>query len=164
MLALGALVGTDRAVANGVDLERQLGRSGERIEVVGHDWLTCCPARTPVEHVALFLLRDSGRVLLLDVPASRDGTIQAGFTVPSLPAGRYRLEVCSRGPNLPGVSPGATCLPVEERFTVLAGRVANERASTPTFELAIGAATALAIVVVASVLLGRRSQVARGRR
>jgi hypothetical protein len=153
-LLLGALLAAEPAVANGVDLQRRAGKPGERIEVAGHDWLTCCPPNTPVEHVALFLLRGSERFRLFDVPASREGAIQADFKVPSVPAGTYRLEVCSRGPDRSGVAPGATCLPVEENFTVLAGRARSRGARQLTGPLLIG--VGFGLVLVASALLFRR--------
>lgn len=66
--ALAVLVLTDPGVAkaNGIDLAKLSGKPGERIEVVGHNWLTCCPQNTPVEHVELFLLIDTDRLRLFD--------------------------------------------------------------------------------------------------
>lgn len=155
-LALGALLVAQAAMANGADLTTRQGRPGERIEVSGHDWLTCCPQNTPVEHVELFLLAGTERLRLFDMPANREGAIQAAFEVPALPAGTYRLEVCSRGPELPGVSPGATCLPVEGNFTVLAGHASDVGGSPLIVPLAIGSGVLVAVAVVSALLYRRR--------
>lgn len=162
-LVMGTLLVAQPAVANGVDLQKRVGRPGERIEVAGRDWLTCCPPNTPVEHVELFLLGRGERFRLFDVPASREGAIRADFKVPPIPAGAYRLEVCSRGPDLPGVSPGATCLPVEKNFTVLVGRAADDGAFPLTRPFAIVVGTGFVVLVV-SALLFRRWRASRSRR
>jgi hypothetical protein len=151
-LLLGALVVAEPAAANGVDLQNRAGEPGERIEVAGHGWLTCCPANTPVGHVALFLLQGGERLRLFDLRPNREGTIQGAFEVPSIRPGSYRLEVCSRGPDRPGVAPGATCLPAEETFTVLAGEATSDGPAPPTRLLAIGVATALVVLAAAALL------------
>lgn len=162
-LVLGTLLVAQPAAANGVDLQKRVGKPGERIEFAGHDWLTCCPANTPVEHVELFLLSGSERFRLIDVPASQEGAIQGDFRVPSIPAGTYRLEVCSSGPDLPGVPPGATCLPVEETFTVLAGRATDDSGFSLPLPLSIAVGTGF-VVLIGSALLLRRWHASRTRR
>jgi len=105
------------ALANGVDLPVREGISGERVRVSGHDWLTCCPSNTPVEHVELFLIAHGRRIRLFDVTADRKGRISAAFTVPQVRGGTYRLEACSRDPG------GTICLP-EGLFRVLPSSLA----------------------------------------
>ena len=157
--ALAVLVATDPRVAkaNGIDLPKLAGKPGERIDVVGHNWLTCCPRNTPVEHVELFLLTDTERLRLFDVPADEEGAIRAAFEVPSVPPESYSLEACSRGPELPGVAPGTTCLP-EGNFTILAGQATGGGTFplVPVLAIGIGAGFALAF---AGALLYRRRRV-----
>ena len=111
LVAAIALANTPCAAANGVDLLRRSGIPGQRIDVTGHRWLTCCPTRTPVEHVELFLVTSSKSIRLFDVSANDAGEINAFFIVPHLGPGRYGMKACGRGPNLPQVTPGRTCLP-----------------------------------------------------
>lgn len=105
--------GGSPAWANGIDLPHRSGSPGEQVTLIGHDWLTCCPPNTPVEHVRLYMIIDETRLQLFDVAADTDGSITASFNVPDVPPGNYQLEACSDDPQ-----GNRICLP-EGEFTVL---------------------------------------------
>jgi hypothetical protein len=114
-LLLVCVVAPTPALANGIDLVIREAKQGDQVPVTGHQWLTCCPPNTPVEHVQLFLIVENERVLLFDVSANERGEINTAFTVPYVTLGRYRLEACG------GITvQDAPCLP-EGRFNVLPG-------------------------------------------
>lgn len=128
-----ALSGT--AFANGIDLPKKSGVPGEEISLVGHDWLSCCPRNTPVQHVRLFLVRGDRRIELFDATPNEAGEIETSFIVPNVRPGRYRLEACSeglQGGDPDASSPSEICLP-EGRFRITAGE------PMPRTEKAVGA-------------------------
>jgi hypothetical protein len=106
-------------------------------------------------HVELFVLTGAERLLLFDVAANREGTIRAVFEVPPIAAGSYRLEACSRGPELPGVATEPTCLP-EGNFTVLAGQARSGEGFPVSLSVVIGFAIAFAAALASALLYRRR--------
>jgi hypothetical protein len=151
LLLLAALAaGAPPAAAKGeIALSPRAAAPGEQVVVRGDDWLTCCPPRTPVGRVELFLLADGKRHRLVRAHPDDDGAIEAAFQVPRQPPRSYRLEACSSGPDLPGVAPGTTCVPVEEELVVLAA------AARPA-DAIVGSLLLLGLVAATLVLRRRR--------
>jgi hypothetical protein len=118
LATLLAVAPLSSAYANGIDLPARAAAPGTKLVVEGHDWLGCCPPRTPVAHVRLFLLDGGRRVRLFDARPTAHGVIRASFRVPNIESGSYALEACSEGLQGGDEEAQPICLP-EGRLRVL---------------------------------------------
>jgi hypothetical protein len=126
VLALGGWVGTAAPVSVPADLERWAGFPGDAIPFTGADWLTCCPANTPMARVTVFLVgQGKSRWRMGVATPDTTGVITGIARVPKVPPGRYAVEACGKWPKGPGFATGDdVCFPVPHdafRFRVKEG-------------------------------------------